>query len=86
MSSGWEGMHVMHPDGRMGIIVGEYIGFCHRILDIRVDGGGSAVIQLNADGPDTGESGWMWRCEKYDGGPRWLQLGAHADTAAEASA
>jgi hypothetical protein len=75
---GWQGTKVRHADGRTGVIASDYVGFCHAGLSIRVDGGGEAFIQLNTNGPDTGEAGWEWWCENFDGGARWLTLGDHA--------
>jgi len=73
--STWVGVKVGHTDGRHGVIADDYEGFLHRVLRIDVEGGGDAYVQLNSNGPDTGESGWAWWCENFSGGARWLPLG-----------
>ena len=78
----WKGIKVKNVDGRTGVIAADYSGFLHRVLTIRVDGGGEGRVQLNSDGPDTGEAGWSWWCE-FDGGARWLTLSDQADIAAK---
>lgn len=75
---GWKVTKVRHTDGRTGIIVSDYAGFLHAALMIRVDGGGESFVQLNTNGPDTGEAGWQWWCENFDGGAKCLQLSDHA--------
>ena len=74
---GWLGKRVRHHDGRTGIIKDEWVGFCHVGLKISVDRGGTAFVQLNTNGKDTGEAGWEWWCENFNGGPRFLPLGDH---------
>ena len=74
----WQGIKVRHPDGRSGVIRGDYEGFLHRSLSISVQGGGEVYVQLNANGPDTGSVGWEWYCEDFSGGQKWLPLGDHA--------
>lgn len=75
--SGWKGTRVRNGDGRAGVITGDWPGFLHRLLAITVDGGGEAHVQLNSNGRDSGEAGWEWYCETFDGGARWLPLGDH---------
>lgn len=80
---GWKGLRVRHTDGRIGRIVSEYVGFCHCALMIESDDGANGGrVQLNTNGPDTGDRGWQWFCENYDGGARWLPLGEPADAEA----
>lgn len=74
---GWRGKTVRNADGRQGKITGEYTGFCHASLTITVTDGEAATVQLNSNGPDTGETGWEWWCEEFSGGPCWLPLGDH---------
>lgn len=73
----WEGTKVQNKDGRNGVITSDYEGFLHRSLCIELEGGGEAFVQLNSNGPDTGEVGWSWWCENFSGGARWLPLGDH---------
>lgn len=73
----WNGKKVRHTDGRSGKLR-ESAGFLHLSLEIRCDGGGCAYVQLNANGPDTGEQGWQWLCENFLDGPAWLPLGDHS--------
>lgn len=73
--STWHGIKVQHIDGRQGFIGSDYEGFLHRSLRIDIEDGGEAFIQLNSNGPDTGEAGWSWWCENVSGGARWLPLG-----------
>lgn len=75
--SNWEGIAVKHADGREGRIASDYEGFGHRVLTVQVAGQADAHVQLNAWGKDSGEAGWQWHCEKFDGGPKWLALGDH---------
>ena len=58
--STWKGIKVKHQDGREGVIASDYAGFMHRGLQINVVGGEDAYVQLNSDGPDSGEAGWSW--------------------------
>ncbi len=74
---GWKGIRVRHRDGRTGVICGESPTFSYAQLEICVDGGGRAFVQLNVNGPDAGEPGWEWWCENVNGGARWLDLGDH---------
>lgn len=78
--SSWTGVKVRHADGRSGFIESDWEGFLHRGLKIAIEGGGEAFVQLNSNGPDTGESGWSWWCENFSGGARWLALGDHRET------
>tara|TARA_R110000782_G_C14538090_1_gene383381 strand:- start:232 stop:513 length:282 start_codon:yes stop_codon:yes gene_type:complete len=74
---GWRGKRVKHVDGREGKIRREFPGFCHVGLFIIDDDGGTAFVELNSNGPDTGESGWSWMMA-HDGEPdRWAWLGDH---------
>ena len=73
---GWQGLKVQHVDGRSGAIASDFEGFLHRAVTIKVNGGPDAYVQLNSNGPDTGEAGWSWWCENFSGGARWLPLGA----------
>lgn len=66
-----------HSDGRTGEIRKEKFGFCFAALFIDVDGGGTAMVQLNTTGQDSGEAGWEWFCEHYSSGACWLKLGDH---------
>jgi hypothetical protein len=80
MNLGWRGKRVKHDDGRTGEIRGEYAGFCHVALEIAVDGSAAtARVQLNTNGPDTGEAGWMWCWHEAEGGGKaeWAYLGDH---------
>lgn len=74
---GWKGKLVRHADGRTGHISGEYVGFCHIDLTIVTDEGDDGHVQLNINGPDSGETGWEWWCEDFTGGARYLPLGDH---------
>ncbi len=80
MKLGWRGKRVKHDDGRTGVIRSEHSGFCHVALAITVDGADAMHrVQLNTNGPDTGETGWMW-CWRAaeDGEPdQWGYLGDH---------
>lgn len=80
---GWKGTTVRNVDGRTGRISGEYVGFGHVSLRISDDAGSDAHVQLNTDGADSGSIGWLWLCEKFDGGPKWLPLGDHSGCEAE---
>ena len=73
--SGWKGIKVQNLDGRQGEVSSEYEGFGHRVLTIAVSGQADAYVQLNAWGSDSGEAGWSWLCEDFQGGPSWLPLG-----------
>lgn len=75
----WTGTMVRHLDGRSGKISDDWPGFLHVGLKIAVDGGGEAFVQLNSNGPDTGEKGWAWLCTTFTKGPAWLPLGDHND-------
>lgn len=72
----WEGMKVRNKDGRRGEITSEY-GLGDRFLTISVEGGKDAEVELRLIGSDSGEPGWEWWCEHFDGGPRWLPLTDH---------
>ena len=74
---GWRGKTVRHLDGRTGTIRRESTGFLCIALTIEVAGGGEARVQLNANGTDTGDTGWAWLCPEFSGGPAWLPLGDH---------
>ena len=63
--STWKGIKVKHQDGREGVIASDYAGFMHRALHINVVGAEDAYVQLNSDGPDSGEAGWSWWCENF---------------------
>lgn len=71
----WVGIKVSHSDGRQGTIRRDIEGFAHRSLCIDVDGSAEVVdwVQLNADGPDTGATGWRWLADSGD----WYPLGDH---------
>lgn len=71
----WVGIKVSHADGRQGTIRRDIAGFAHRSLRIDVDGIGEVVdwVQLNADGPDTGATGWQWLADSG----QWYPLGDH---------
>lgn len=71
-NQGWVGKTVRNADGREGRITAEWVGFCHTGLKIQVEGGGEAIVQLNTDGPDSGDAGWSWWHEG-DGGS-WYRL------------
>ena len=74
---GWTGKRVKHVDGREGSIKREAPGFCHVGLFIVDNVGGTAFVQLNTNGPDTGETGWSWMLA-HEGDPeRWGWLGDH---------
>jgi hypothetical protein len=73
--STWKGIAVKHSDGREGRITSEFEGFGHRLLTIEVAGLPDSHVQLNAWGKDSGDPGWEWYCEQFDGGARWLPLG-----------
>ena len=79
----WVGMTVRNVDGRRGTIRGEWVGFCHRALDIRYSDGTNGYIQLNASGPDTGDTGVQWLCANFSGGPSWPPLGHHSGCSVE---
>ncbi len=76
--TGWKGTRVLHADGRVGKVIETYSGFLHVGLHLSVDDGGRAYIQLNTQGADSGDAGWQWFCEHFDGGPAWLPLGDHS--------
>lgn len=71
-----------HFDGRTGEIRKENVGSASVALFIAIDGGGEAMIQLNASGSDSGETGWEWFCENYSSGACWLLLGDHNSSTA----
>lgn len=76
--NGWSGIQARNVDGRSGVITG-YVGFMHTSLSIRSDGKVIGHVQLNADGPDTGETGWQWFCTNWCGSREaWLPLGDHS--------
>lgn len=75
--STWKGIAVRHADGREGVIASDFEGFGYRVLTIEVPGHPDAHVQLNAWGRDSGEAGWQWLCERYNGGRAWLLLGDH---------
>jgi hypothetical protein len=74
-SLGWKGKTVRHKDGRTGCITGEYLGFCHVGLTIAVAEAKDSYVQLNTNGPDTGDAGWEWWCHNFSGGGKYLPLG-----------
>ena len=78
-SLGWHGKQVRHLDGRIGTIEREVLGFCHVGLHIVATNGDTAVVQLNTDGPDSGDVGWMWCWRDAKGGEpaQWDSLGDH---------
>lgn len=78
--SSWKGVKVRHTDGREGRIASDYEGFGHRVLTLAIHGKPDAHVQLNAWGNDSGEAGWSWLCEDFQGGPKWLPLGDHHTT------
>lgn len=79
---GLAGKRVKHVDGREGTIKWEAPGFCHVGLFIIDTDGGTAFVQLNTNGPDTGEAGWSWMLA-HDGDPeRWGWLGDLNDATA----
>jgi hypothetical protein len=73
----WTGKIARNKDGREGRIA-EYVGFLHIALSIRCKEGGNGHVQLNSNGPDTGDTGWQWYCENFLDGPAWLPLGDHS--------
>lgn len=73
----WIGIKVRHADGREGRVASDNDVYGHRELTLVVNGGPNAQILLNAWGKDSGEAGWSWLCEGFDGGPKWLPLGDH---------
>ena len=84
--TGWKGTRVRNVDGRTGVVRDTYSGFLHVGLHLSVNDGERAYVQLNSDGPDSGETGWQWFCETFDGGPAWLPLGDHSGCEIELSA
>ena len=76
---GWKGKLVKNTDGRTGTIVSEVGGFCYAILTIQVDRGSTETIRLNTHKPDSGATGWLWRCQHLGGGPVFVPLGDHSD-------
>jgi hypothetical protein len=75
---GWRGKRVRHAEtGKVGIIRREVSDFMGLDLRIEVDGGGEALVRLNARGGDGGASGWSWYCENFSEGSAWLPLGDH---------
>ena len=68
----WTGTRVRHRDGRTGVIDQDYVGFAHRVLRI-VDAAGAPIasVQLNVDGPHSGDSGWEWESSNSN----WYLLG-----------
>lgn len=78
----WKNIKVRNADGRTGAIAVDAPGFAHRGLHIKCGDGSTGYVQLNADGKDSGDTGWEWLCEHFDaalGGPRWIALGDHND-------
>lgn len=76
----WKNMRVRHEDGRSGVISCDAPGFMHRGLHIKCQDGSTGCVQLNSDGPDSGDKGWEWFCEGFDpalGGAQWIALGDH---------
>jgi hypothetical protein len=84
--TGWKGAKVRNAQGRTGVVFDAYAGFLHVGLHLAIDGGGRAYVQLNSDGRDSGESGWQWFCENFDGGAAWLPLGDHSGCGVEFAA
>lgn len=80
--SSWKGIKVRNADGREGCIATDYQGFGHRVLTLAIPGKPDAQVQLNSWGNDSGETGWTWLCEDFQGGPKWLLLGDHNAVAA----
>lgn len=80
---GWKGCKVRNIDGRAGIVRRERPDFMGVELVLEVEGGGEARVQLNANFPDTGEAGWSWYCDHFDGAAAWLPLGSHAGVGIE---
>lgn len=72
----WRGIKVKHEDGRKGVVdaVDKYDDTT--ALTIAVTGGQSAEVQLNLDGPDTGEAGWLWFDDKAAEPNQWRPLGS----------
>lgn len=77
MGYGWKGKQVRHLDGRLGEITKEDPWFAGCDLHITVEGGGTAIVKLNATQKDGGELGWSWWCPEFSSGPCWLPLGDH---------
>jgi len=71
----WIGIKVKHEDGRTGAISTEQKSFDCTALTISIDGGGTADVQLNIDGPDTGVAGWSWFDDRADEKEAWQLLG-----------
>ncbi len=80
---GWAGKRVKHADGREGKIKREAPGFCHVGLFIIDTDGGTAYVQLNSNGPDSGETGWSWMFAHQSDPECWGRLGDHNSHAAE---
>ncbi len=76
--NGWKGIQARNIDGRSGVIHG-HVGFMHTALTIYSEGEAIGRVQLNADGPDTGDTGWQWLCTNWcRDGKAWLPLGDHS--------
>lgn len=73
--SDWIDLPTRHTDGRTGHIVEEFIGFGYRSLKILAKDGSTAVVQLNVNGPDSGEAGWSWCYVGPTGRETWYPLG-----------
>lgn len=57
---GWRGIVVKHRSGLTGVVSESWSGFLHVGLKIQADDGQEHFVQLNSNGPDTGEQGWLW--------------------------
>ena len=60
----WKGVEVRRQDGLEGKVVDAWDGFLHQGLKIRASDGSEHFVQLNANGRDTGEQGWLWLHDK----------------------
>lgn len=84
----WKNIKVRNADGRQGFIAVDAPGFAHRGLHIKCEDDSTGYVQLNADGKDSGETGWEWFCKDFDaalGGARWISLGDHNPEGAASS-
>lgn len=79
----WIGKTVKNSDGRTGSIIGEYEGYLHRVLTIKVDKfDDEEFVQLNSNGKDSGSIGWKWMYSSASKTEAWGTLGDHSDVTA----
>lgn len=83
MLNTWDGTPVRHEDGRTGTLRQSLTGWCFVFLTIWHEGERIGCVQLNTDGPDSGDDGWSFQHIHVDGSEHWWPLKSAATSCTE---